>query len=271
MQKDFFFWPLEVTAGEVIYPPGSNHGPRRQQNLQLVMVHGGHMTVWIDKIQREVPAGKVAILFPGHLEYFSFSAQSETHHSWLHISLTEMPQELQQRLAELPWPLPISPSMLELTHQALALKMSPLPTISNMLKALGLEMLWLYIGEGELQLANSNSIWFHPAVLQAQHYIQSHLGQPLTLQIMADEVKISPAHLIRLFRTHLSSTPLNYVWEQRVKAGVELLTQTGLSIGLIAEHCGFQTSYHFSRRVRQLTGFSPSEIRHQHQLLPETF
>ncbi len=36
-----------------------------------------------------------------------------------------------------------------------------------------------------------------------------------------------------------------------------------VSVGEIAKRSGFQTSYHFSRRVRQATGLSPLEVRQQ--------
>ncbi|MFL5655320.1 MAG: helix-turn-helix domain-containing protein [Ktedonobacteraceae bacterium] len=34
-------------------------------------------------------------------------------------------------------------------------------------------------------------------------------------------------------------------------------------VGEIANSCGFQTSQHFSRRVRQVTGLTPLEVREQ--------
>ena len=74
---------------------------------------------------------------------------------------------------------------------------------------------------------------------------------------------VSPAHLIRLFRAQLNTTPMNYLWERRVAMGIELLLQTGLGVGEIANRCGFQTSQHFSRRVRQATGLTPLEVREQ--------
>ena len=52
-----------------------------------------------------------------------------------------------------------------------------------------------------------------------------------------------------------------YVWARRVDAGVELLSGTGLPVGTIAERCGFQTSFHFARRVRRATGATPTEVR----------
>jgi AraC family transcriptional regulator of arabinose operon len=262
MVDDECFWPEKVSVGEVVYPPGGIFGPRQQRNLQLVMVHTGYLTIWIDGMPRTATANTVGVLFPGHEERFVFAEESETWHSWLHVFRPHFPEALLNRLNQLPWPLPLSPAMSDLTHEALALKHSPLPTTSELLKALAVQMIWRYIGEGELQVNGTTAPLDH-AVENARHFISVHLTEPLTLDTIAAASAISPAHLIRLFRAQLNTTPMNYLWERRVAMGIELLLQTGLGVGEIATRCGFQTSHHFSRRVRQATGFTPLEVREQ--------
>jgi AraC family transcriptional regulator of arabinose operon len=152
--------------------------------------------------------------------------------------------------------------MADLIHEALTLKNSPLSTAPTLLKALAVEMIWRYIGEGEL-LMNGATTRPDPAIENARHFMHAHIGEPLTLDMIAMAAAVSPSHLIRLFRQQLNTTPMAYLWERRVGQGIDLLRQTGLSVGEIAKRCGFQTSYHFSRRVRQATGLSPLEVRQQ--------
>jgi len=256
------FWPEKVSIGEVVYPPGGTFGPRLQRNLQLVMVHTGHLTIWIDGVPCNAPANTVGVLFPGHEERFVFAEESETWHSWLHVFLPQFPERLLARLNQLPWPLPLSPAMGDLTHEALALRHSPLSTATILLKAIAVQMIWRYIGEGELQM-NGTTAPLDPAVENARRFIAMHLTEPLTLDRIAAAAAVSPAHLIRLFRAQLNTTPMNYLWEHRVAMGIELLLQTGLGVREIAVRCGFQTSHHFSRRVRQATGLTPLEVREQ--------
>jgi AraC family transcriptional regulator of arabinose operon len=200
---------------------------------------------------------------PGHEEYFVFAEENETWHSWFSIILPRFPDELRARLHCMPWPLPLSYGITRLVHEALALRTTALSTANTILKALSIQMVCHYIGAGELQMMASTKGIAHPAVEQARAFIQDHLSEQLSLAEIAQAAAVSPTHLVRLFRSQLKTTPIAYIWAQRVIRGVELLKQTGLPVSSIAERCGFKTSYHFSRRVRQAAGLAPLEIRRQ--------
>jgi Helix-turn-helix domain len=47
----------------------------------------------------------------------------------------------------------------------------------------------------------------------------------------------------------------------RVAIGIDLLTHTGLPVGDVASRSGFKSVYHFSRRVKEETGASPTAVR----------
>ncbi len=262
MFEDERLWPEEVGVGEVVYPPGGTFGPRLQRNLQLIMIHTGHMTVRIDGTPYTAPTNTVSVLFPGHQEYFAFAEECETRHSWLHVFLSQFPETFLARLSRLPWHLPLSSAMTGLIYEALALKDSPLSTTTTLRKALAVQIIWRYIGEGELFMTGASTP-MEPAVENARRFMQAHLGESLTLDMIAIAAAVSPPHLIRLFRQQLNTTTMAFLWERRVAMGIELLRQTGLGVGEIAKHCGFRTSYHFSRRVRQAAGIAPLEVRQQ--------
>jgi AraC family transcriptional regulator of arabinose operon len=54
-----------------------------------------------------------------------------------------------------------------------------------------------------------------------------------------------------------------YVWRRRVEAGIDLLTHTGLPVSDIAFRVGFKSVYHFSRRISEHTGRSPTTVRRE--------
>lgn len=258
---DAVFWPEAIHFGDVVYPPGGGLGPRIQPSIELVLVHSGEMTVWIDGVRHDAPAMTVVLLFPGHEERFAFATQSETYHSFVHITLEHLPPTVDAYLRALPWLLPLSTAMTDLMTRGLSLRGSSLSTAQPLMKALAAQMLWRYIGESERLLAGEGTSQLHPAVEQVRKYIQSHLNEMLTLDELAAIGAVSPSHLIRLFQAELNTTPIAYLWDQRVSQGVDMLENTGLPVGIIAERCGFQTSYHFSRRVRLATGHAPLSLR----------
>ena len=246
-------WPVAVSVGEVTYPPGGVLGPRRQRDVQLVVLHSGTMTVWVDGVPRSAGPGSVSLLLPGHEERFAFAADRPTRHSWVQAHVPAVSAEADARLRALPHALPLSPAMADLERLVLAhagTASDPLPL------ALAASMVWRYVAEGE-----ARSVAPPGPVEQARRFIHDNLAEPLSLPTIAGAAGVVPAHLSRLFRARLGTTPMAYVWSRRVDAGVELLTGTGLPVGVIAERCGFRTSFHFSRRVHRATGLAPTELR----------
>jgi transcriptional regulator GlxA family with amidase domain len=90
----------------------------------------------------------------------------------------------------------------------------------------------------------------------------AELSDPgLDLARVARAVHVTPAHLVRRFRAELGVTPMAYLWQRRVGAGIDLLTHSGLPVGEIAARTGFKTVYHFSRRVKAHAGVPPTRLR----------
>ena len=243
-------WPTSVNAGEVTYPPGGTLGPRRQDDIQLVVLHSGSMTVWVDGAPRSAGPGTVSLLLPGHDERFAFDARRPTRHSWMQARVPQRPDMVHARLAGLPLSLPLSPGMADLERLLLGRVIEPL------LLALGASMLWRYVAEAQAAVAPASA-----PVASALSFIHDNLAGRMSLGEIAHAAGVAPAHLSRLFRAHVGTTPMAYVWGRRVEAGVEMLASTGLPVGTIAERCGFQTSFHFARRVRRATGAAPTEVR----------
>lgn len=250
-----------VEAGDIIYPPGSGFGPRIQSSYQLVMVHMGCMRVWIDDIAHDAAEQTVTLLFPGHKEHFEFAPDRETYHSYAHISIAHLPEATAHRLCSLPRTLPLSESMTRLTRDLMALRQPTLSTAAHLRAALAAQMLWFFVGEGEAHMQAISALPSHSVVDRAYRYIQAHLAADMMLPDIAEAAAVSPAHLTRLFHAAFDTTPMAYVWDQRVQRGLDLLRHSGLSVGLIAERCGFKNPYHFTRRVRRATGLSPTQIR----------
>jgi AraC family transcriptional regulator len=240
--------PARVSVGEVVYPPGGTLGPRRQDDLELVLLHSGSARITVDdRPPVTYSAGTVVLLLPSHREAFAFAADEPTHHSWAQAHVLDAPDGL-------PPSLPLSPALADLVRAAVEAARGPLPTARPLVAALAAAAFLQYAGEAQSPPTG--------AVERARAFLHAHVADPrLDLERVAAAAHVSPAHLVRRFRAELGVTPMAYLWERRVAIGVDLLRHTGLSVGEVAARAGFKSVYHFSRRVRETTGVSPTALR----------
>ncbi|WP_337102596.1 AraC family transcriptional regulator [Paenibacillus sp. YIM B09110] len=246
-----------ITSGSIVYPPGGRFGPRIQQDIQLVMLYTGEMTVTIDGRELHVQPGHTVLLKPGHEESFTFSRTEETWHRWIAVHAPELEEAVREDLYALPEYLPLTEEMNRLTDLILNLQRQSEHT-DPVLRSLGLAALQLYPHESSRALLQQEK---HPAVYAALDWIHEHHNDDVSLKAIADHAGVSAEHLVRLFKQFEQTTPIHYLWQYRIERAVELLTNTGLNVTEIAHRCGFKTSHHLARLIKQSTGKTASEIR----------
>ncbi len=96
---------------------------------------------------------------------------------------------------------------------------------------------------------------------QALDYINTYLGEDLSLEAIASTVGMSQYYFARLFKQSMGIAPYQYVIQQRVERAKQLLQQRQLSIAEIALRCGFASQSHLNKHFRQLTGMTPRAYR----------
>ncbi len=92
-------------------------------------------------------------------------------------------------------------------------------------------------------------------------YIEQHLQQPLTVEALAEEMKLSPAYLSALFKKETGVAVSEYIRRCRVDTAKTLLQYTEFSCLDIAEYLAFSSDSHFSRVFREYTGMTPTAYR----------
>ncbi|MCC3375944.1 AraC family transcriptional regulator [Cohnella sp. REN36] len=244
-------------AGSIVYPPGGRYGPRIQQDIQLVLLYTGEMNVTIDGRPLHVQPGHAVLLKPGHEEMFTFSKTEETWHRWISVKASPIPEEAINTMYRLPECLPLTDEMNLLTDLMLKMQRN-VSSDDSTIRSLGLAALHLFPTETKRFLLQREK---HPALYAVLTWMHEHFAEDITLRDLANHAGLSSEHLVRLFKQHEQTTPMHYLWNYRVNRAVELLTNTGLTVSEIAHRCGFKTSNHFARLVKQLKGQTASEIR----------
>ena len=96
-------------------------------------------------------------------------------------------------------------------------------------------------------------------------YIERHLGEPHSLERLAERAGISRPHLFALFRKHLGKAPLHYIQERRIiQAKIQLTAPENRSIKEIAMNCGFPRLEVFYRQFKNQSGLTPADYRRKY-------
>ena len=108
------------------------------------------------------------------------------------------------------------------------------------------------------RLISENSLC--KTIAPAIKYIEENYRRKiLTNEMLADVCNISEVYLRKLFKKHLNTTPKQYISDIRLQKAKYLLKEGALKVNVVAEECGFDSSYNFCRFFKNKTGTTPSE------------
>ncbi len=94
-------------------------------------------------------------------------------------------------------------------------------------------------------------------LVRALSFIASRYHECLQLSDVAEEARVSPAYLSRIFGEYLSVSFVEYLTALRVETAERLLRERSLSVKEVAHAVGFQDPNYFSKAFRKRTGLSP--------------
>lgn len=98
----------------------------------------------------------------------------------------------------------------------------------------------------------------------AQHYVQQHLMDKISLTDVSVAISISPNYLSSLFKKNLSINFVDYVNQQKMKKACELLKQKDYMLYEIANMLHYESSYYFTKTFQKHVGCTPKEYRLVH-------
>lgn len=258
-KMNYFGSDPQFYVGDVVYNAGGRYGPRLQTNLQLVYIHAGEATIFVDGVERHLDQQEATLLLPGHREEFRFSTTGQTHHGWCEVRSPKLEPAVTALYASLPVAVTFGERLTRLAGMALSLRHDTRPVTSVLRDTLARAVFLDFFREAGL-LDTAVPVVPEP-VARARRHIERHHDQPCDLELLGKVAGVTPAHLIRVFRQHLEVTPIEFLWRARVEAAKRLLADSGLGIAEIAYRTGFQSPYHFSRLIRKHLGMSPRQYR----------
>lgn len=98
-------------------------------------------------------------------------------------------------------------------------------------------------------------------IRRAEEFLQLHFREPVSADMLAAHVGMSPRNLIRRFKEATGNLPNAYVQDLRVAAARELLEGSASSVQAIAAQVGYEDVAFFRALFRRQTGMTPADYR----------
>ena len=120
----------------------------------------------------------------------------------------------------------------------------------------------LYITAPSGEYSPANRIGQIKSVLD---HIETHYGDPLRLDTLAQVAGMNPKYFCRMFRSITNHSPMDYVNFYRIERAAYLLLATVLPVTTVGLECGFAETSYFTKVFRKYKGMSPREYRSQNK------
>ena len=115
-------------------------------------------------------------------------------------------------------------------------------------------------GPSDPQRGDDPALTDHPLVARIVRIMQDHVSDPLPLDRIAAETGIDRRRIERQFQAVLGCAPGAYYRDLRLRHGIGLIRQLGLSVQAAATACGYSTQAVFSRACKEHFGRAPRTI-----------
>lgn len=99
------------------------------------------------------------------------------------------------------------------------------------------------------------------SIVSITKFLQDHLEEDLSLNILADEFHLNPQYISQLFKTEIGVGFLTYLTNIRIEKAKKLLLSTDESISNISSQCGYYDYRVFTKVFKKHEGITPSQYR----------
>ncbi|HJQ39510.1 MAG TPA: AraC family transcriptional regulator [Thermoanaerobaculia bacterium] len=237
-----------LTLTDYTYRPALRIAPHRHETAYLSIVLTGGYEESLQSGERTCRAGTVTFHLPNEQHADRFGAEGariftiEFEPRWLEaVPMLDRPATFNGG--------PVASLMLRASAELARMDdVSPLA-----IEGLAYEML----AEAVRGAKGSAPRWLE----RARAVVAERFRERLTLESIAAEAGVHPAHLTREFRRHYGTTIGDAIRARRVEAASHALAFSAEPIARIALDAGFANQSHFSAAFRRVTGMSPARYR----------
>jgi AraC-like DNA-binding protein len=247
--------------GRAVYLPGGKLGPRVQQAIQLLVLIRGGLRVTVGDTIHELEPGEAILLQPGIREFFRFRDGIESEHTWCQVDPHIVSRRDQRILKSAIGVHKASSAIHLLIAEGLAMRSHKNADLHHAMAALSRASLLRFAANARAGDRRDAALPLHPVLERALEIVAAHYAELHSAEDLARRVGISATQLRLLYRQVKGESPTDMIWRLKVEHAIQLIRSTGLTLGEIADSCGYANPFHLSRSVKRHTGYSPRSLR----------
>lgn len=85
---------------------------------------------------------------------------------------------------------------------------------------------------------------------------------------ICQQMHLSRSYVQHLYKSFFNTNIVSEVQRSRIESAGYLLASTDMTVGSVAQNCGYAGDVHFMRIFKKVTGMTPSEYRQRHRVSP---
>ena len=253
--------------GDMIFDPIWSQKMHVDSRCELLHVVQGEVLVITDQGKMSARPGDVLLIPSGILHRDQFNIRTG-----LKIFMVSFQWRLEKSyFAQVPWkklPLTTPAAKLEITNGLGHLKtdFTGSTSIDQLLAQTHLLTILLRIlaetlrsrtrpsHRGKMNPAKTKHRWLMD---QARQYLQVHYQECVTLDAIADALRVSPYHLSHVFSQESRFSLFEYLTHLRMEKARQLLSEGRMNVSEVAFDVGYDDSHYFAKVYRRHFGQSP--------------
>lgn len=100
-------------------------------------------------------------------------------------------------------------------------------------------------------------------VLKAQKYVQTHLGEKISLTEVAAHLHLNSSYFSRMYKKETGEGFVEYVTRVKMEKAIELLDLSSNTVEQIAYELGFESKSYFLKTFKRFYGVSPKSYKYK--------
>lgn len=246
--------------------PLHSYGPHARNHYLFHYVISGKGTLFANEQVYEITAGHGFLVVPGQITTYRADEREPWEYTWIEFDGLRAQESL--RLAGISGKEPIFTPANQEAGEKLCQQM--LYIVNN-----GTAEPTHLIGHGFLFLSQLVESSAHQRtqnvrrlrdfyIKEALTFIEDNYHRDVSVEEIAAFCGLNRSYFGKVFRETMGESPQTFLLHYRMAKAAQLLKETRLSVGEIAQQVSYDNQLHFSRAFKNVHGVSPREYRQTH-------